>query len=299
MDGENVHGGVDILDLLPAMPKQNLREMRGQAAIGCCVVSGIIVACNVFTYISTTRMPEIAGLPFDLPSVLNGLVYAESCVALICLWFLMYGDPGVIERSEKTCLPVPSQIARKLRAGEPINAHTNIEDSTGKTYCVRCFVWREGKGRHHHCSTCQRCVTHFDHHCGVFGRCIAGRCPSSGNIPYFYAIIGTGFAGAGTATVAACTTLATGGFEASNSTQLRWLTYAFVGYITVAGGCMFLSMVCFGLGKVMQWGNRQVVFLRKMLLRALRMDKPRTHSPVPTIDPDTIGSAVAVSKVSD
>ena len=78
--------------------------------------------------------------------------------------------PTNVINTPETCLPVPPEVAERLRAGAPVPEtlrNINSDDGT-RTYCVRCFVWRpaglQGRGRPHHCRVCQRCVLHFDHH---------------------------------------------------------------------------------------------------------------------------------------
>merc|ERR1711959_816580 len=99
---------------------------------------------------------------------------------------LLWCSPNVIERSEETSFPVPPEVAKRILEDEDLDDLTNIPGPNNSSYCVRCLVWRgrEGEGSAHHCSPCQRCVTRFDHHCGVFGRCIVG-----GNMPCFYGLI--------------------------------------------------------------------------------------------------------------
>eukprot|EP00947_MAST-08B_sp_MAST-8B-sp1_P004910 g4910.t1 len=132
--------------------------------------------------------------------VLLTLITAEAAVAFTCLGFIMLGDPGIIRRSAANSFPLPPLVAARLKEapGQPVvlpgaAANSNIQGPNGRTFCVRCLVWRSDENRAkgtcltrfavrqgwcghakspHHCSTCQRCVSEFDHHCGVFGRCI-------------------------------------------------------------------------------------------------------------------------------
>merc|ERR1712194_286316 len=113
-----------------------------------------------------------------------------GALAGLCTVYLLIGNAGVIHRSLETCYPIPEVVEERLRDALALDDLTNIhgpEDSTTHgLYCVRCLVWRppSEQTKSHHCRTCQRCVTGFDHHCGVFGRCIV-----LGNMPCFFTLI--------------------------------------------------------------------------------------------------------------
>ena len=148
------------------------------------------------------------------------LIYLQAGLALVCLAGLMLGDPGVVQRTAATQLPVPEEVAARVEAGQGLEGIANLKHPMHGSYCIRCCVWRptveasraaraervaaapawarwslrcwlgptaggSTPGVHqkqpHHCSVCQRCVLGFDHHCGVFGRCIAGE-GASGNL---------------------------------------------------------------------------------------------------------------------
>merc|ERR1719204_1116168 len=123
------------------------------------------------------------------------IIYSIAAFAVLCLLGLAFLDPGVVCRSDKTCFPLPPDIAAAVEKGRNLSVVRNFFDpDADRSFCSRCLVWRPKDA--HHCSICQRCVCEFDHHCGVFGRCIAGGVfPCRGNKPYFFGIILAGVAG--------------------------------------------------------------------------------------------------------
>ena len=191
---------IDIISLesLPELPSPVLKEMRAEATCGICTVLTIIA---LFVGLAHGTLGNTEGISPELRMAWLGSIYVLAVFAITFLLLLMYGDPGTVKRSEETCFPLPAEVSRKIAAGESLVGLPNIQHddpAVSLTFCTRCLVWRPRDA--HHCSTCQRCVVDFDHHCGFFGRCIAGKFtfrPSqgiilSGNYPWFIMIIGTG-----------------------------------------------------------------------------------------------------------
>lgn len=201
---------------LPPLPAPDLSTMRSEASGG---IS--LVFCLVVTFVGLTIAFSSSGTTgmSELRLTIISIICTEAVVALGSLFMLMNGDPGVIRRTRDTAIPVPPEVVEKLQSADeasgqphPLVGMSNIEEN-GRTYCVRCCLWRDkfvkpdrmgrmlgrrepARARVHHCSTCQRCVRQFDHHCGVFGRCIAGRVLTwEGNMPYFVLMIACGYAG--------------------------------------------------------------------------------------------------------
>ena len=207
---------------LPPLPARKAHRHQ-EALCGTLVVLGIIAGCVSCTRKGTELMVGGAAPPSPARAfaarAFMSAVLAEAAVALACLAGLLFDDAGEVRRSAATCVPVPPAVADRVRAGAGAHAITaNIADDALGTYCVRCLVWRPPNSTPHHCSTCQvgerslspqnvpspercptrqRCVTAFDHHCGVFGRCIAGE-GLRGNWKYFVTIISMGLGGMAT-----------------------------------------------------------------------------------------------------
>ena len=211
------HGTFRLSDL-PPLPKPNLSEMRSQALCGnLLVLSLITIFCGLTNAIALWGPSAHTGAAWWVVFV---AIWGQTAIALVCLLAIMWADPGTVRRSEATCFPVPDAVAEKLRRGESLATIGNITRD-GRTYCVRCLVWRPNDGGRsggragssltHHCQTCNRCVTEFDHHCGVFGRCIAGKCEFKGNMWAFRLILIMAASGAITCGAAVLSSFAANG----------------------------------------------------------------------------------------
>ena len=189
------------VEALPPMPPPERCE---QCAESCCGTTLVLALICVF--VGLTQAAAMTVMEKPKTWVFLTLIYAEAVIAIICLGGLLMGDPGTIKRTPENCFPLPEQVAELIRQGRPVEGLRNVRDG-GRSFCVRCLVWRpdpqgrgddysedDFEGEVHHCSTCQRCVRDFDHHCGVFGRCIAGK-GFAGNMGYFKIIISMGMAG--------------------------------------------------------------------------------------------------------
>ena len=192
------------LSMLPSLPVPDHSQRSSEARRGLTTVICIIVICIGLTHGIGLTAGRITGVMWWV--CLLG-VYTMAFIALVCLVGILYGDPGVVPRTEATCFPIPEEVQRRINdGGQSLDSLSNIIDGN-RSYCVRCLVWRSRpdpsgsslllettcrRAKPHHCRICNRCVMYFDHHCGVFGRCIAGR-GIHGNMKYFVTIIGIGY----------------------------------------------------------------------------------------------------------
>lgn len=151
------------------MPTPDRASMRSQATMGTTVVLLLILLLVGLPHASSP--PPFSGSGIEFRSVGLSLLYIEAFLALVCLCGLMWGDPGTLKRSPERCFPLPSLVLEKLRTDGTLDGLENVYEN-GQIYCVRCCIWRSEpnpplyRENVHHCSTCQRCVVDFDHHCG-------------------------------------------------------------------------------------------------------------------------------------
>jgi len=178
---------------LPPLPDQDLCAMRGEA---CCGNSLVLFLIFLFVAPMQAYVAQSSGPITVMVYIWMAAIYAEAATAIICLIGLMWGDPGTVKRTPENCFPLPEVVAERLRNGRSLDGVGNVTED-GRVFCIRCLVWRPDDTETHHCATCQRCVVEFDHHCGVFGRCIAGD-GCGGNMGYFKTLIMMGCLGCAT-----------------------------------------------------------------------------------------------------
>ena len=193
------------LSMLPPLPVPNHRQRSREARQGVFTVLYAIACCVGLTHGVGLTAGRITGGWWWFCLV---AIYTMAAIALVCLVGILCGDPGVVPRSDATCFPIPEEVTRRISdERETHDNRSNIIDGN-RSFCVRCLVWRShpdpnggsslcggspcARAKPNHCRICNRCVMHFDHHCGVFGRCIAGR-GIQGNMKYFVTIIGVGY----------------------------------------------------------------------------------------------------------
>ncbi|CAJ1953862.1 unnamed protein product [Cylindrotheca closterium] len=227
-----------LLPPLPAPQEAKHKEFR----CGSFVLGGAASLCFV-AVLSAFGLSNAQSNIAD--SIFVAAVSSLFFVELLCLLAIYHKDPGVVKRSPFTCHPIPPQVQPYVRSyiqthqqqpnksnGEndalvqemvpaPSELYISMQDENNSdngedlssidTYCVRCLVWRRGKKKYFHCNTCQRCVSHYDHHCNVFGRCIAGRLPFQGNLPLFYMAVGASVLLYATTAIGLAWKLGTGG----------------------------------------------------------------------------------------
>ena len=203
---------ITSVDQLPPLPRPRDDMLRVETPRGICVVSTFIVLCIFLThYIALTLVLPSENLddendernPYRTGKIVFlVLVYTEAVVAMLCTVGILYADSAVIHRSLETCNPLPkaveSWVVSEPTAPRPKGLDPYLRGADKRLYCTKCLVWRKPGVPNYHCPICQRCCANHDHHCNVFGRCIAGTRkfwkPNSnrGNLVYFYGILTTG-----------------------------------------------------------------------------------------------------------
>eukprot|EP00977_Amphora_coffeiformis_P029996 scaffold44049_cov183-Amphora_coffeaeformis.AAC.1 len=204
---------ISLGQLPPLLTPRRLEKKRQALGGSLVVLFGEAIIVGVTQGVTLT-----IGFQKSTPAwwIVFGLIYGQVSAAVFCLVGLLAVDPRVVPRTQENCFPIPTEMNRWLEAtlakngeqleddGQELATLTrpseqylpSPDESCNDTYCTRCLVWRRSHSgrdiRYFHCNICQRCVGYYDHHCDVFGRCIAGTPTGRGNLKFFYGLLGFG-----------------------------------------------------------------------------------------------------------
>lgn len=220
------HRHVDRGDSFPPRPSP---EKHQQACCGNVCIS-VIVCAFLLMYLLIIQ-PDLE----EKHKVwLRYVFFSLTGCAVLMMLALLFGDPGVIPPNKD-----PPPDSPVLLSG---GAQQNPVGEGGRTYCVRCHVWRPPFS--HHCSTCKRCVRMFDHHCGVIGRCVAEK-----NHRWFALLLSCAMLASGFELVGAVLLISAGGEDS------HWILLLF-------SICMFVSnLSCVGTQCYFFWAGTSSQFM--------------------------------------
>ena len=186
-----------MLAALPPLQTPDYSARKRQAFSGVSGLLSFIAAC-VSCVTLVVSLVDVGSPTFVWAAII--IIWTEGLFATACVCGVLFADPCVVRRSAERCSPPHPEVLRRLKSGETLDGafHSNFEEPYApfRGYCTRCFVYRSSErslaharsagvsrptcrwcglvvGRSakkkaaHHCSTCQRCVENFDHHCGV------------------------------------------------------------------------------------------------------------------------------------
>merc|ERR1719357_1107255 len=105
VEGTSVEIPYQSIGSLPPLPKPNKSKMRCEFAGGATLVltvTGILLSVMHLIHPSTLWLTTI---------------WSIAAFALACLLGLAFLDPGVVNRNDKTCFPLPEDIAAAMKTG--------------------------------------------------------------------------------------------------------------------------------------------------------------------------------------
>lgn len=156
--------------------------------------SAAVFYVNVFLIVGTTTLFFIFDCPFLAKEISPWIPVVGALTFLFVLGALFrtsFSDPGIIPRATSDeAAVIETQIELKnvnldspTFRPPPRTKEIIIRGQTVKLkYCFTCKIFRPPRASH--CSICDNCVDHFDHHCPWVGNCVGKR-----NYRFFYAFI--------------------------------------------------------------------------------------------------------------